>query len=263
MFRSLEDVMDVAVHATDGEIGKVRNFLFDDQSWRIRYLVVAVGSWFSRRDAIIAVTAVEQPDWENKIFRTRLTRDQVRHSPDIDSEKPVSWQQEIAMSEYYGWPGYWEDSRNLEFPLISAPVGREFPVHTKEDPHLRSAEAVSDYEVWAEDGEIGRLENFIVDEASWHSRVLGCEIRRLASQPLGADSHSLDRVHFLGRPPRACASHPREGLASVRRQNLRSGTRTVCIVVDACLCWEGQARPRGFEDAQEEFLLSATELIVI
>ncbi len=55
MFRSLEDVMDVAVHATDGEIGKVRNFLLDDQSWRIRYLVVAVGSWFSRRDAIIAV----------------------------------------------------------------------------------------------------------------------------------------------------------------------------------------------------------------
>jgi len=168
MFRSLEDVIDVAVHATDGEIGKVRNFLFDDQSWRIRYLVVAVGSWFSRRDAIIAVTALEQPNWENKIFRTRLTRDQVRHSPDIDSEKPVSWQQEIAMSEYYGWPGYWEDSRNLEFPLISAPVGREFPVHTKEDPHLRSAEAVRGYEVWDEDREIGRLENFIVDEASWH-----------------------------------------------------------------------------------------------
>jgi len=168
MFRSLEDVIDVAVHATDGEIGKVRNFLFDDESWKIRYLVVGVGSWLSRRDAIIAVSAVEQPDWENKNFRTRLTRDQVRHSPDVDSKKPVSWQQEIAMSEYYGWPGYWEDSRNLEFPLIHGPVGREFPVHTKEDPHLRSAEAVSGYEVWDEDREIGRLENFIVDEASWH-----------------------------------------------------------------------------------------------
>ena len=168
MFQSLEALWDSSVIATDGEIGHVCNFLFDDQSWMIRYAVVDVRSWLSRHDVLIAVRALDQPDWTNKTFQVHLTKQQVRHSPDVDSKKPVSRQQEVAMSEYYGWPGYWEDSRNLEFPLISLPVGREFPVSTQEDPHLRSAEAVSGYEVWAEDGEIGRLEGFIVDENSWH-----------------------------------------------------------------------------------------------
>lgn len=171
MFCSLEDVIGVAVIATDGEIGKVRNFLFDDQSWTIHYLVVDVGSWLSRRDVLIAVTAIDQPEWRQKTFRVRLTREQVRHSPDVDSKKPVSRQQEIAMKEYFGWPAWWKEIEGVfeaQFPIPSLPAGQEFPVHTKEDPHLRSAEDVGDYELWAVNGEIGHLENFIVDEASWH-----------------------------------------------------------------------------------------------
>jgi hypothetical protein len=83
----------------------------------------------------------------------------------------VSRQREIAMHEYFGWTAYWEEMEeilNAQFPLPSLPAGREFPVHAKEEPHLRSAEDVAGYKVWAVDGEIGRLENFIVDEASWH-----------------------------------------------------------------------------------------------
>lgn len=171
MFCNLEDVIDAAVIATDGEIGKVRNFLFDDQSWTIRYLVVDVGRWLSRRDVLISVTAIDKPDWPQKTFRVRLSREQVRHSPDVDSKKPVSRQQEIAMKEYFGWLAWWEEIEelvNAQLPVPSLAAGREFPVHGKEDPHLRSAEDVGGYEVWAVDGEIGRLENFVVDEASWH-----------------------------------------------------------------------------------------------
>lgn len=90
--------------ATDGEIGSVCNFFFDDQSWTIRYVVVDVRSWLRRRDVLIAVTALEQPDWTQKTFRVQLRKEQVRHSPDVDSKKPVSRQQEIAMNDYYGWP---------------------------------------------------------------------------------------------------------------------------------------------------------------
>jgi hypothetical protein len=164
MLLSLGDVIDVAVYATDGEIGKVSNFLFDDRSWKIQYLVVDVGNWLSRRDVIIDVSAMEQPDWENRILRTRLTRDQVRHSPDVDSKKPVSRQQEIALRKYYGWP----DLHGSSFPSIPLPAGREFPVQGEEDPHLRCSENVTGYGVWAGKHEIGRLENFIVDEDSWH-----------------------------------------------------------------------------------------------
>jgi uncharacterized protein YrrD len=165
MFHDLETLIGSSVVATDGEMGSVRNFLFDDQSWMIHYLVVDVGSWLKRRPVILAITAVDQPDWANKTFHVHVTKEQVRNSPDVDTEKPVSRQQEIAMKEYFGWVAYWEDSFDL---LPSTPPGREYPVHTKEDPHLRSVWNVAGYEVWATDGEIGRLEGFVMDDTSWH-----------------------------------------------------------------------------------------------
>ena len=166
MLHNLETLTGSSVIAEDGEIGVVRNFLFDGRSWTIRYLVVDVGSWLARRSVLLAVTAVDQPDWEKKTFHVRLTREQVSNSPNVDTEKPVSRQQEIAMQEYFGWPAYWMVT--AFFPLSVAPAGREYPVHTEEDSHLRSTWDVAGYQVWATDHEVGRLEGFIMDDASWH-----------------------------------------------------------------------------------------------
>jgi len=168
MLLSLVDLFDVAVAATDGEIGKVCNFLFDDLSWTIRYVVVDVRSWLTRHDVVLSVEAMDQLDWTKKTLRVNLSKDQVRHSPDVDSRKPVSRQQEFAMRQYFGLAADRARNINAEFPSISLPAGREFPVDPAEDPHLRSTENLTGYEVWATDGEIGHLENFIVDEGSWH-----------------------------------------------------------------------------------------------
>jgi hypothetical protein len=89
MLHDLDTLTGSSVIATDGEMGSIRNFLFDDQSWTIRYLVVDVGSWLTRRAVVLAITAVEQPDWVKKTFHVHLTKEQVRHSPDVDTEKPV------------------------------------------------------------------------------------------------------------------------------------------------------------------------------
>jgi len=168
MLRTLDDLLDAAVIAKDGEIGKVRNFLFDDRTWIIRYLVVEIGNWLDRKEVVISMNAIDPPDWERKTLRTALTREQVRHSPDVDSQKPVSRQQEIAMGKYFGWPPYWKSTANPDFRTGSLPAGREYPVDPDQDPHLRSAESVRGYEIWADKTRIGRLEYFIVDEASWH-----------------------------------------------------------------------------------------------
>jgi len=166
MLHNLESLDGSSVIATDGEMGKVCNFLFDDQSWTVRYLVVDVRTLLIRHDVLLAITAVDPPDWNKKSIRAGLTKAQVRHSPDVDTAKPVSRQQEIAMKEYYHWPAYWSDSG---YPLSSSgPAGREYPVRTKEDPHLRGAWDLEDYEVWTSDGAIGHLKDFIVDDASWH-----------------------------------------------------------------------------------------------
>jgi hypothetical protein len=166
MLHDLETLTGSSIVATDGEMGNVRNFLFDDQSWTIHFLVIDVGSWLSWRAAVLAIAAVERPDWVNKTFHVHLTKEQVRNSPDVDTEKPVSRQQEIAMKEYLGLPDFWADSWFGRWSSI--PAGREYPVRTKGDSHLQSAWDLAGYEVWATDGEIGVLEGFIMDDASWH-----------------------------------------------------------------------------------------------
>jgi hypothetical protein len=166
MLHDLKTLTGSSVIATDGEMGSVSNFLFDDQSWTIRYLVVDVGSWLVRRSVVLAITAVEQPDGVKRTFHIRLTKEQVRHSPDVDTEKPVSRQQEVAMQEYFGWPIYWADSELG--PMSSIPTGRKYPVNAKGDSHLRSSWDLAGYEVWATESEIGRVEGLIMDDASWH-----------------------------------------------------------------------------------------------
>ena len=166
MLHDLKELIGASVLATDGEIGSIRNFLLDDRSWMICYVVVDVGTWYKRRDVVLPIAAVEQPDWTKRIFHVRLTKEQVRSSPDIDSEKPVSRQQEIAMEEYWGKMAYWVYTQVEVGALM--PTGRKYPVRTNEDPDLRGAVNLIDYQVWATDGEIGRLESLIMDESSWH-----------------------------------------------------------------------------------------------
>lgn len=165
MLHELKALIGSHVSAADGTIGHIRTFLFDDRTWVIHYLVVEVGGWLKRKEVVLAVAALEQPDWKNRTFRVRLTKQQVHDSPDVDTEKPVSLQQEIAMREYFGRLASWVDE---ECGTSSVPTGVKYPVHTKEDPHLRSSWDMLGYEVWATDGDIGRLEGFVLDETSWH-----------------------------------------------------------------------------------------------
>ena len=166
MMHTLNDLIGYSVLATDGEIGTVRNFIFDDRTWELHYLVVEVGNWIERRDVVLAISTIENLNCENKTFTVHLTKDQVRESPDVDTEKPVSRQQEIAMEEYFGKLATWVH-RNLDWGT-QIPTGRKFPVQTQEDPHLRSVRALYGYEVRGTDGEIGHLEAFVLDDTIWH-----------------------------------------------------------------------------------------------
>ena len=165
MLYELKALIGSPVVATDGEMGSVRTFLFDDQSWKVRYLVVDVGNWLKRRDVVLPITTLEKPDWANKTCSAHLTKDQVRNSPDVDAEMPVSRQQELAMHDYFGPLASWVDS---DFGMPAMPTGMKYPVHNAEILHLRSTSHMLGYQVWATDGDFGTLEGFVMDEASWH-----------------------------------------------------------------------------------------------
>ncbi len=165
MLYDLNALIGSPVIATDGETGSIHDFLFDDQSWRILYLVVDVGNWLKRRDVVLPIAVLEKPDWTNKICRTHLTKEQVHNSPDVDAEKPVSREQEIAMHDYFGPLATWVDN---EFGMPAMATGMKYPVRMHGVPHLRSTSHVKGYHVWATDGEFGTLDGFLMDETTWH-----------------------------------------------------------------------------------------------
>jgi hypothetical protein len=182
MLRSMQEIREYTIGATDGEIGKVTDAFFDDEAWVIRYLVVETGSWLMSRKVLISPFSVMQADWMHKRLPVRINREQVKNSPDIDTEKPVSRQHEMSYSDYYGYPyywggtGYWGDGLYYpELPPGAAGVrATELAAdqHAHDDPHLRSCEAVIGYHIHARDGDIGHVQGMLFDEKTWALRYL-------------------------------------------------------------------------------------------
>lgn len=160
----------------DGEVGKVREFYFDDHYWNIRYLVANTGPWLAGRQVLIAPFALVRIEREDKCIGIDLTREQIEKSPSLDSDKPVSRQFERDYYEYYGWPTYWGGL--YDWPSHPGSAAHQERWHRfiqgdkPWDPNLRSTHAVAGYHVQASDGAIGHVEDFIIDDDKWSIRYL-------------------------------------------------------------------------------------------
>lgn len=194
MLRNLKDLHNYKLSATDGEIGHVKDFYFEDDAWVIRYFVVDAGTWLLSRKVLISPISVQHPDWLERTLPVSITKEQVRNSPDIDTDKPVSRQNEEQVLGYYGYPYYWNGAgmwgEDL-YPYAMVPgysgygvdrVEREHELEAylrdektrqrSDDPHLRSCDAVTGYHIRATDGEIGHVSGFLVDDETWAIRYL-------------------------------------------------------------------------------------------
>jgi hypothetical protein len=180
MLRSMKDMEDYTIGATDGLIGRVKDYYFDDESWVIRYLVVEAGDASSRRKVLISPIGIGRPNWSEKILPVSLTRAQVKSSPTIDTDKPVSRQHEMGYLGYYGYGAYWgggglwgagiypdELQAGLQNEVSNAEAR-----HQGDDVHLRSGNEIMRYYVHARDGNIGHVQGLIVDEESWAIRYI-------------------------------------------------------------------------------------------
>lgn len=191
MLRSVNDLKGFKIAATDGEIGDVEQFYFDDERWALRYIVVNTGGWLSGRQVLISPFSVVTVDRKNSKLQVDLTKSQVEKSPEIDTHKPVSRRMEASHSDYYGYPYYWgspflwgteEYPATVAQPLTpmaataTATGAAPVPV-TLGDVHLRSTEEVSSYQIAATDGRIGYVEDFIAEDSSWVIRYLAIDTR--------------------------------------------------------------------------------------
>jgi uncharacterized protein YrrD len=187
MLFNLKEIEGFTITATDGDIGKVRDFYFDDETWAVRYLVVDTGN----RHVLISPIALGAPNWVEKILPAAVTQAQVANSPDVDTNKPVSRQHEMGYLGYYEYTDYWgggglwgpgirpdvlqaglqPNSPNKAIAHGGHALGKGKAAKNAHrlpsDVHLQSVNAVTRYYVHASDGDIGHVQGIIVDESTW------------------------------------------------------------------------------------------------
>jgi uncharacterized protein YrrD len=210
MFYSVRELQGYKLHATDGAIGDVHEIFFDEGEWRVRYFVVDTGGLLGRRKVLISPEAVTGIDRAGRSVSVNLTQQRVKDSPDISCDTPVSRIHEAHLARHYGWSHYWSDGYPIR-PGLAYPVGVAYgypsamavpaeptPTTTsgsnevdeevdaaldaREESTLRSSRDVTGYRINATDGDIGHLDDVIIDDANWLIRYLVVDAGRLLAE---------------------------------------------------------------------------------
>lgn len=150
------------------------------------------GSWLSGREVLISPFSLGKVDRDVASVDVKLTRQQVEKSPGIDTHQPVSRQNEADLYNYYGYPYYWPGPYlwgPVPWPGGLAATHPQFPQteageiqaaekrKRKKDFHLRSIKEVTEYHIEASDGDIGHVEDFIIDDENWAIRYIIVDTR--------------------------------------------------------------------------------------
>jgi hypothetical protein len=176
MRRSAKELLGYTLMARDGEIGKLRDFLFNDATWCIRHVVVDIGSWLSAKLVLLPPTALQEPCRGENTVSVELSRKQVLEAPPAADDLPVS----------RGFGRFWP---------------RVFAVKRPRDPRLRSTREVTGYDIRAIDGLVGHVEDFIVDTQTWTVRhvVVGASWAWWVGKKVLVAPYWMSHVDWPGR----------------------------------------------------------------
>ncbi|UDL90831.1 PRC-barrel domain-containing protein [Mesorhizobium sp. PAMC28654] len=185
MLRHKSEIIGYAIEASDGAIGTVTDVLFDDTNWIVRWLVVDTGKWLSGRKVLLHPSALKHVNYTGHQFAVKLTMQQVKDSPDIDTDQPVTRQMETSIYDHYPWGapywttpyymggyGYYVNGFGYMGGPMEEPLADDDIPRRHGDPSLRSVKAVTGYHIHATDGEIGHAEDFLVDDTDWSIHFL-------------------------------------------------------------------------------------------
>jgi sporulation protein YlmC with PRC-barrel domain len=105
--QSANEMFGYHVHAIDGEIGKLKDFIVHAKLWTIRYLVIDTGKWFVGKKVLVAPDWIHNLDWKESRLNIDLMRETVQNSPPYDPSEPINRDYEHVLYDYYGRKKYW------------------------------------------------------------------------------------------------------------------------------------------------------------
>lgn len=208
MLRSIKQLYGNTLGASDGEIGHVTDFYFDDQSWVVRYLVADTGFWLAGRQVLLSPHAFGSLQEPGRVLNVNLSRKQIQDSPPIDCHKPVSRQYEEDYYRYYGWPYYWQGDGiwgMSGFPILEGSTEQlpreeataSNPNRDPADAHLRSTKSVNGYTVRAKDGTVGHVCDFMLDFPAWEITQLVVKTgHRLSGREVRIPRSQVERISY-------------------------------------------------------------------
>ena len=187
MLQVISGLKGFAIEARDGVLGTIVDFLFDDSRWRVRWLVVDCGSWLRQRKVLIHPSAISLTSFQDQRFIVNLTKAEVEGSPDWSEDQPVSKQMETRIFDHmagtrFGARPISPAFRGYRLPTASALVSglwrNEPAAHDIEpgDPHLRSSSEIVGYRLHTADGDIGHVENLMIDDSDWSLRYFIADV---------------------------------------------------------------------------------------
>lgn len=105
--RSAGEVRGYHVEGLDESIGHIADFIVDDATWEVRYLVVETGNWWSGKKVLVEPRWALRVSWEEGKIYFGLSRQAIKDSPSWDGSDAVDRRYEARLHEYYGRPAYW------------------------------------------------------------------------------------------------------------------------------------------------------------
>lgn len=168
------------VEAIDGETGRVDDLYFHRGEWHIRYLLLRVAFEPEYRRVLLSTYSVQEVLTDRHVITLNLTRQQIRNSPETNVSQPISRPHEIELNQYYGWPADWLAAEQDVTPTgeLSGRAERQQAGDIEEytGAALQGCDEVTGvFRIQANDGEIGKITDFIVDDESWLLRYVIAE----------------------------------------------------------------------------------------
>jgi hypothetical protein len=189
MLWGLKSLKKCSVVASDGKLGNFDNAFFERDRWVVPLISIKTGPWLLGRSVLLAPDFVRRIQTRNHRMQIDISKREILRHKTVDQETAISRRKDEDVRNYYGWPLFWgyvpgpdlyypvTGIHQFQFPGVAAeftPEPKDVVLHTPTG-QLKDGEEILGFKVQAIDGEIGYVQDLMIDLEKWKVSYLVVE----------------------------------------------------------------------------------------